>query len=276
MSPLAESRRRSVGAGPSKELIARSFGRAASSYDAVASLQREIGRQLLGWAPEAHALDIRRVLDVCAGTGHFSAALAERYPEARVIAVDLAEGMLRQAVKRFAGWRVVGDAESLPVASRSVDLVFSNVALQWASSAGAAFQEFHRVLCPGGRLLFTSFGPGTLRELREAWAQVDGHPHVNEFIAPDLLQTMLYEAGFVGISLYQEARVLEYSDVLALMRELKGLGASNLNPDRPRHLLGRGALETLRAAYPLAASGRASASFEVIEGRAICPREENQ
>ena len=276
MPPVAESRRRCLGAGPSKVLIARSVGRAAASYDAVASLQREIGRQLLGWAPEEHALDIRRVLDVGAGTGHFSAALAERYPEARVIAVDLAEGMLRQAAKRFSGWRVVGDAESLPVASRSVDLVFSNVALQWASSAGAAFQEFHRVLRPGGRLLFTSFGPGTLRELREAWTQVDDHTHVNEFIAPDVFQAMLCEAGFVGISLHQEVRVLDYVDVFALMRELKGLGASNLNPGRPRHLLGRGALETLRAAYPLAASGRVPASFEVIEGRAICPREENQ
>ena len=276
MSLAAESRRRPADAGPSKELIARSFGRAAASYDAVASLQREIGQQLLDSAPEAHALDIRRALDVGAGTGHFSAALAERYPEARVIAVDLAEGMLRQATKRFAGWRVVGDAECLPVASRSVDLVFSNVALQWAPSAGAAFQEFHRVLRPGGRLLFTSFGPGTLRELREAWAQVDGHTHVNEFIAPDLLQSMLCEAGFVGISLHQEVRVLEYPDVFALMRELKGLGASNLNPGRPRHLLGRGALETVQAAYPVAASGRVPASFEVIEGRAICPGEENQ
>lgn len=276
MSPAAESRRRAVDAGPSKELIARSFGRAAASYDAVASLQREIGQQLLGSAPEAHALDIRRVLDVGAGTGHFSAALAERYPEARVIAVDLAEGMLRQAAKRFAGWRVVGDAECLPVASRSVDLVFSNLALQWASSAGAAFQEFHRVLRPGGLLLFTSFGPGTLRELREAWSQVDAYTHVNEFIAPNALHAMLCEAGFVGISLHQEARSLEYPDVLALMRELKGLGASNLNPGRPRHLLGRGALETLRTAYPLGASGRATASFEVIEGRAICPGEENQ
>lgn len=268
MPPGAEPGQWPVGAGPSKDLIARSFGRAAASYDSVATLQRGIGHQLLGSAPETHALDIRRVLDAGAGTGHFSAALAERYPEARVIAVDLAEGMLRQAAKRFSGWRVVGDAESLPVASRSVDLVFSNVALQWASSAGAAFQEFHRVLRPGGRLLFTSFGPGTLRELREAWAQVDGYTHVNEFTTPDVLQAMLCEAGFVGISLHQESRVLDYPDVYALMRELKGLGARNLNPGRPRHLLGRGALDTLRATYPQTASGRASASFEVIEGRA--------
>jgi malonyl-CoA O-methyltransferase len=270
MRPEAEPGRWSAVAGPSKDLIARSFGRAAANYDAVASLQREIGQQLLGSAPEAHALDIHRVLDVGAGTGFFSAALAERYPEARVIAVDLAEGMLRQAAKRFAGWRVVGDAEALPVASRSVDLVFSNVALQWASSAEAAFQEFHRVLRPGGRLLFTSFGPGTLRELREAWARVDSHTHVNEFIGPDLLRARLCEAGFVGISLHHEPRMLDYPDVFALMRELKSLGARNLNPGRPRHLLGRGALDTLRTTYPQTATGRAAASFEVIECRASC------
>ena len=145
MRPEAEPGRWSAVAGPSKDLIARSFGRAAANYDAVASLQREIGQQLLGSAPEAHALDIRRVLDAGAGAGHFSAALAERYPEARVIAVDLAEGMLRQAAKRFSGWRVVGDAESLPVASRSVDLVFSNVALQWASSASSCLRRARSV-----------------------------------------------------------------------------------------------------------------------------------
>jgi malonyl-CoA O-methyltransferase len=150
-----------------------------------------------------------------------------------------------------------------------VDLVFSNVALQWASSAGLAFQEFHRVLRPGGRLLFTSFGPGTLRELREAWAQVDSYTHVNEFIALDVLRAMLREAGFVGIRLHQEPRVLDYPDVFALMRELKSLGARNLNPGRPRHLLGRGTLDTLRTIYPLAESGRVKATFEVIECRAI-------
>jgi malonyl-CoA O-methyltransferase len=263
-----EQGRWSAGAGPSKDLIARSFGRAAAGYDAVASLQRAIGQQLLGSAPQAHEFDVRRVLDVGAGTGYFSAALAERYPGARVIALDLAEGMLKHAAGRFAGWRVAGDAEALPVASRSVDLVFSNVALQWASSARLAFQEFHRVLRPGGRVLFTSFGPGTLRELREAWARVDSYTHVNEFITPDVLRALLREAGFVGISLHQESRVLDYPDVFALMRELKSLGARNLNPGRPRHLLGRGALAALRTTYPLAASGRAAASFEVIECRA--------
>ena len=268
MRPEAKAGRWPDGGGPPKDLIARSFGRAAANYDAVASLQRVIGQQLLDSAPEAHALDICRVLDVGAGTGYFSAALAERYPDARVIALDLAEGMLRQAARRFAGWRVVGDAEALPVASSSVDLVFSNVALQWASSAEAALQEFHRVLRPGGRLLFTSFGPGTLRELREAWARVDDYTHVNEFIGPDLLQALLCQAGFVGISLHQEPRVLDYPDVFALMRELKVLGARNLNPGRPRHLMGKGALDTLRTSYPLAASGRAAASFEVIEGSA--------
>ncbi len=252
---------------PAKRLVARSFGMAATTYDAVAGLQRSVGNGLL--AKLAPSVRPRRVLDVGAGTGYFSLALAHRFPEAQVLALDIAEGMLRQARQRFPGACIVADAEALPLASASVDILFCNLAIQWSSCLRTTFAEFRRVLRPGGQLLFSTLGSGTLRELREAWAEVDGHTHVNEFADIAMVASCLEAAGWPCADLHGECRRLDYPDVMSLMRELKRLGARNLTPDRPRHLTGKSTLARMVAAYPVSQAGdRAEvvASFEVIAG----------
>lgn len=259
-------------APPDKRRVARSFGAAADRYDGVAGLQRSAGETLLGFG-EPRPGEPNTILDVGAGTGFPASRLRRRHPEAELVLLDLAEGMLRKARERLAGDGacrfLCADAEALPLPDRSVDLVFSNLALQWCGDLGAAFGEFRRVLRPGGTLLFSTFGPATLGELRAAWAAVDAYTHVNDFLGANDVSALLERAGFAGGEVRAEMRRVAYPDVWTLMRELKDLGARNLTSGRPRHLTGKRKVRDMIAAYEAQMSeGRIRAGFEVVYGRA--------
>ena len=258
-----------IPASPCKLDIACSFGAAAGTYDDYAGLQRSVGFSLLERIPDT--LAPLTVLDVGAGTGFFSAVLERRYPAAMVIGLDISEGMLQVARNRFAGCCIGGDAELLPIRTGSVDLIYSSLALQWCGSAHTAFREFFRVLKPQGHLFFSTLGPATLHELRTAWSLVDACAHVNEFITADELRQSLQQAGFSGSTIQAGPKILQYPAVMTLMRELKGLGARNLNPSRPRGLTGRKKLEKMLAVYPPVAGRRGSvpATFDIILGNGI-------
>ena len=256
--------------------VRRSFGRSAGGYDAAATLQSRVRDELL------ERLDIVRlepavVLDMGAGTGHASAALKRRYRAAQVIALDLAEGMLREAgrqqtlLRRFR--RVCGTATALPLRDASVDLVFSNLMLQWCNDPEAVFRECRRVLRPGGLFTFTTFGPDTLVELRRAWAAAaDGHTHVNRFIDMHDLGDALLRAGLAEPVMDVERYTLTYPEVRHLMRDLKAIGAHNANAGRPRGLTGKGALARMTTAYEaFRRGGRLPATYEVVYGHAWCP-----
>lgn len=256
--------------------VRRAFSRAAPAYDAIATLQHRVEAQLL------ERLDLlkdapQRILDVGAGPGRASAAMRKRFPKSDVIALDLALPMLREAKSRAGWWkpfrRVCGDARALPVADHSIDLLFSSLCLQWCEDLAAVFDEFRRVMRPGGWVLFTSFGPDTLTELRQSWAAVDDDPHVNVFI--DLLDVgdRLLAAGFRDPMLDVEHYDLRYSDPTLLMRELKGIGAGNADAQRNRGLTGKRRLAGVLAAYERfrGEDGRYPASYEVVFAQAQAP-----
>jgi malonyl-CoA O-methyltransferase len=232
--------------------VRRSFGRSARGYDATAVLQQRVRDELL------ERLDLVRlepgtVLDLGAGTGHASRALQRRYRSSRVVALDLAEGMLREAnrqqplLRRFR--RVCGNAAALPLRDGSVELVFSNLMLQWCNDPDAVFRECRRVLQPGGLLTFATFGPDTLVELRRAWAAADGYAHVNRFIDMHDLGDALVRSGLAEPVMDVERYTLTYAEVRDLMHDLKAIGAHNANAGRPRGLTGKGALARMTAAY---------------------------
>jgi malonyl-CoA O-methyltransferase len=255
--------------------VRRSFGRSARAYDAAAVLQQRVREELL------ERLDVVRlaptvVLDLGAGTGHASLALKRRYRSSQVIALDLAEGMLREAgrrqtlLRRFR--RVCGEAAALPLRDASVELVFSNLMLQWCQDPDAVFRECRRVLKPGGLLTFTTFGPDTLVELRRAWAAADSRTHVNRFIDMHDLGDALVRSGLAEPVLDVERYTLTYAEVRELMRDLKDIGAHNANAGRPRGLTGKGALARMTAAYEASRKdGRLPATYEVVFGQAWCP-----
>ncbi len=251
------------------------FSRAAASYDEVAALQREIaGRMLDRLAYINHRPEL--VLDVGAGTGDATYALSRLYPKARVIALDFALPMLLQTRKRGSAGTcpdcLCADAERLPLDNASVDMIFSNATLQWCNDLPGTFREFQRVLRPNGMLLFSTFGPDTLMELRASWAAVDGGSHVSPFWDMHDIGDALLEAGLAEPVVDVDRLQLTYDDVPSLMRDLKTLGAHNVTRDRQRGLTGKGRLRAMYRAYEqFRTDGRLPASYEVVYGHAWAP-----
>lgn len=282
-----------------KRLVRRSFERAAPTYDSAAFLQREVGDRLVG------RLDLVRlrpavVLDVGAGTGHVGAALGRRYPDSHILIADIAVAMLQHARQRlFAGGErplggplalllgrlggrrarrpggvsfVAADAEALPVADGSVDLLVSNLMLQWCPDLDRALGEFRRVLRPGGLLMFTTFGPDTLAELRAAWGEVDQQVHVNAFLDMHDIGDALLRAGLGEPVMDAERLTVTYPEVLPLMKDLKAIGAHNVSAGRSRRLTGRERLRRVCAAYEQRrVDGVLPATYEVVYGHAWAP-----
>jgi len=215
----------------------------------VAALQRAVGVSLLQQLPDELAPS--RWLDLGSGTGYFSRVLAQRFAPASGLAVDIAEGMLRHARDEQGGaqYHVAGDAERLPLADDSVDLVFSSLAVQWCGQFASVLEEARRVLRPGGVLAFSSLCVGTLDELRASWQAVDGMVHVNRFRRFEDYQRLCAASGLEQLGLQQQAHVLHYPHVRGLTHELKALGAHNLNPGRPSGLTGRARMQGLLQAY---------------------------
>jgi len=259
-----------------KQQARRGFARAAGRYDDVAVLQQEIGRRMVERL-EYMKVAPRRILDLGCGTGATANALLSQYPKAELIALDFAEPMLHRARRRGRWLRrprcVCADLDALPLAEGTIDLVFANAALQWSADPRQAFDGIARVLRPGGLLIFSSFGPDTLRELREAWQQVDTDPHVHGFIDMHDYGDMLMAAGLADPVMDVERMTLTYADPIKLMRELKAIGAANAAPGRHRGLLGRDRLAQVCAAYEVYrdAAGRVPASYEVVHGHAWVP-----
>jgi malonyl-CoA O-methyltransferase len=269
MSRALNSRRFSGQDIPEKRQVGPSFSRAASAYDRSAELQRQVGEDLLAGLGESFPSP-GRILDVGAGTGYCTARLAETYPAAETIALDLAEGMLHTLRARMGGRRLFphllrGDAERLPLADACLDLIFSNLALQWCANLPAICADFKRMLRPGGRVRFSTFGEGTLSELREAWSRVDGYAHVNRFLAAAEVDEALAAAGFERRGVSVRRLTLAYPSVEDLMRALKGLGAHNITLGRARGLTGKGKMRAMTDAYrALMPAPGVVAGFEVI------------
>ncbi len=274
-----------------KRAIRRSFERAAATYAAAASLQKEVARRLDEHLDEMK-IQPARILDAGCGPGIGFDHLRARYPQAELIGLDLALAMLQQArghavppslFGRLAKlWQsvpevryVCGDIEALPLAKDSVDLVWSNLALQWATDLPAALRQLQRVLRPEGLLLFSSFGPDTLKELRQAFAGLDGYGHVNRFIDMHDVGDMLVHAGFAQPVMEMELITVTYPDLKSVLRELKEIGAHTVVEGGRGGLMGRREWQQLSENYERCRSeGRLPATFEVIYGHAWAGRKD--
>jgi malonyl-CoA O-methyltransferase len=242
--------------------VRRAFSRAAPGYEAAASLQREVEAQLLeslDYRAARHADDPppQRVLDLGSGPGRAATVMRGRWPKAQVLAMDLALPMLQEA-RRREGWhplrrgidRICADARALPLAEGSVDLLFSNLCLQWIEDLPAVFAGFRRVLRPGGMLLVSTFGPDTLHELRESFAHADSQaPHVSPFASIAQFGDALMESGFRDPVLDRDTVATRYPDLPALMRELRALGATNALRTRRQTLTGKARFARAADAY---------------------------
>lgn len=253
--------------------VRRNFGRAASTYEQHDVLQREVQAQLLERLDFYKEQQPARVLDVGAGTGRGSALLKQRYPKAEVIAMDLALPMLR-AAKSHSSWRrpfdrVCAEASALPLADHSIDVLHSNLCFQWIDDLPTLFGECMRVLKPGGLMVFSSFGPDTLKELRAAWAEADQQPHVSRFLDMHDVGDAMLAAGLRDPVLDVFRYTLTYNEPRKLLEELQGLGATNADQTRERGLTGKSHYRRMLAAYEtMRVDGRIPATWEVISAHA--------
>lgn len=261
---------------PDKRQMRRAFETAAQTYDDAAVLQNEIGDRLIE-RMDFIRLRPQRILDLGAGTGRFSAALLQRYRGADVVALDIAHSMLVRARER-GGWRrrpacVCADGERLPFADDSFEFIFSNLMLQWCGDLESTFTELRRVLAPGGLLMFTTFGPDTLMELRASWAAVDGYTHVNRFVDLHDVGDSLVRARWAEPVMDSERITVTYRELSRLMQDLKQIGAHNVTHGRAHGLTGRRRWAAFAAAYERYRSGGVlPASYEVVYGHAWSPQ----
>lgn len=208
----------------------------------------------------------RRILDAGCGPWRDARVLAKRYAGAEVLALDFSLGMLRagrRALDIFARTPrlVCADLGALPVADASVDLVWSNLALHWAADAPTVLAELQRVLAPEGLLMFSTLGPDTLKELRQA----AGAARVHAFVDMHDLGDMLVAAGLNAPVMDMEMLTLAYGEGRGLLDDLRASGQTSARLDRPRGLGPKGMRERLRAELPR------EASFEVVYGHGWKP-----
>ena len=274
--------------------VRRSFSRSAASYDAAAQLQHAVEARLLESLeylddPALKRDPPQRVLDLGCGTGRASIAMQKHWPKAQNVSLDLALPMLQQAratskraplltAKRLSNpfarvpAQVCADARALPLAESSVDVLFSNLCLQWVEDLDALFAGFRRVMKPNGLLLVSTFGPETLWELRDAFAHADAAPHVSPFADIAGFGDALVRAGFRQPVLDREEETTHYPDLASLMRELRAIGATNALASRRQTLTGRARFATAADAYEAHRDAQGlPATWETITAMAWAP-----
>jgi malonyl-CoA O-methyltransferase len=254
-----------------KNRIQKHFDAKAECYESSAVLQREVCHRMLERL-DLMTMKPQKILDAGAGTGWGVQGLMEKYSSAHIIALDLSLPMLKQSKEKGGWFRKPGllcaDAEFLPVADGSIDLIFSNLMLQWCDSK-KVFAEFKRVLKPGGLLMFSSFGPDTLKELRYSWAQVDNDFHVNEFVDMHDLGDELLQSGFAEPVMDMDMLTLTYSHAKEVMTDLKNIGANTPMKNKQRGLVTPRKFKRVLDAYESFRNDDVlPASFEIVYGHA--------
>jgi len=266
--------------------VRTAFSRAVDSYDEHAVLQREIADRLVNHL-EFTKIKPARILDIGCGTGYCTRLLRERFKRAHVHGLDVSAAMLAKAnesTPRGMPWHgrcrfQQGDATCLPYRDGSFDLVCSNLTMQWVADPELMLAEMRRVLAPGGLILFSTFGRRTLSELRQSLADVAHEnaglvlPFPDVMTLGDAMMKLPVELPVTDSDLF----TLTYPDTMALVRELKRLGASSSAiANRPGGLYGRGLLKKLDQTYGEShrmEDGRIRATFEALYAQAWYAKE---
>jgi malonyl-CoA O-methyltransferase len=261
-----------------RQQVGRRFSKVAASYDAADFFAREVDRRMQERLDYVR-IEPKSILDLGCSRGGSFPGLAARYPDARLIGLDIAPAMLSAGRAPRAGWqrwlglgkeadlRLAADATKLPLKARSTALVWSNLLLHWLDDPLPALAEAHRVLEVSGLLMFSTLGPDSLKELRTAFA--DGYAHTQRFIDMHDLGDMLVGCGFADPVMDMEVITLTYDDIDAMFAELRAAGSSCAMKARRHGLTGRNALAAARANYEaMRRDGKLPATFEVVYGHA--------
>ncbi|WP_413698679.1 malonyl-ACP O-methyltransferase BioC [Psychromonas sp. KJ10-10] len=252
-----------------KQAVAESFSKAAKHYDHFAQLQRDVGDQLLNMVikDESHSFAINDIVDLGCGTGYFTEKLSSHFCHSNITCFDLSATMLDQVKKRHINNVTFqqGDIDNLPFHENSLDLIYSNLVVQWSDNLEVCLQQVHKSLKAEGRCYFSTLLNGTLDELTQAWKQVDQNPHTNSFLSLKHIKETLAKVPFSQVNITTERRVLYYENVIEVMRALKGVGANHVHGHHSLQRLGRQILKQLQAGYQpfIDEQGRLKLTYQV-------------
>ena len=254
---------------PDKRLARARFDAAASNFEHSAFVHAQARERLL---ERLDYLPVQPdvILDLGCGVGTSAAALATRFPDAAVLAVDASLGMLTEAARTDCGAALIAaDVESLPLPDRSIDLAFANLVLPWCHPE-LAVAEIARVLRAGGLLLLSTVGPDTLAELRHAWRQVDDRVHVHAFIDMHDVGDMLARHGLADPVLDVDRLTVTWESAAAMYGELRAAGARNAAAGRSRGMTSRSRWQRFESALESQRrdDGRLAVSVELILAQA--------
>lgn len=254
--------------------VARVFDRAAPTYARSAVVADVTRAELLD---RLEVLTVRPdvVLDAGCGDGQALAPLAQRYPQARIIGVDVSPAMLARAARGAENAGVApelqcGDLHELALPAASVDLVFCNLVLPWCFDTERVIAQLRRVLKPDGVLHFATLGPDTLKELTRAFRGIDRAIHVHYFYDMHDVGDALARAGFAEPVMDAEPLTLTYETLASMHRDLRESGQQNIARDRARGLMARPRFARFEAALEVQRrDGRLPLSYELVYGQAF-------
>ena len=253
-----------------KVKIQSRFSKAAHSYNSAAKVQKQAVEMNLAVVDQL-SLEVNRLIDLGCGTGLAKPALIQRFGSESYHALDLSVAMLSYAQQQDADQSpsICADIACLPLADQTMDLMLSNSTLQWCNDLVQVFADCRRVLSAQGVFVFSTFGPGTLKELRQAFSSVDSSSHVGHFLGQHDIEAALRQAGFTQFELNAVECVIEYQRPMQLLRDIKATGA-NYHKDNAGSLYARSKLMQMLANYPASDANPAlyPASYEVIYGYA--------
>ncbi|HJV87289.1 MAG TPA: methyltransferase domain-containing protein [Noviherbaspirillum sp.] len=259
-------------------------------------LRREIARRMHERLPLVK-IKPERVLDLGCGTGNDLPLLQEHYPDAQVLGLDASPALLSAAYERqraamssmnrlltrwlpgrigagldVAGGLVCGDFGQLPFKNGSMDVVWSNLALHWHPHPDKVFAEWRRVLRVDGLLMFSCFGPDTLKEIRSAFSVADRQAHALSFVDMHDFGDMLINAGFSTPVMDMETITVTYESVNKLLSDVRAWGGNPL-ATRRRSLFGRRAWAEVTQALEQTRrdDGKLPLTFEIVYGHAFRP-----
>ncbi|RAL26431.1 malonyl-ACP O-methyltransferase BioC [Thermoflavimicrobium daqui] len=218
-----------------KTRIVKQFNRAVHTYDQYADVQKQMAGRLISILPLLKK-DLR-ILEVGCGTGILTRLLAKQFPHATILAIDLAEEMIKKAQM---GWASsshirfqVADGEGNDwVQEGPFDLIISNATIQWFSKPQVAFKNFRRALKMGGWFLASTFGPKTFQELTALFCDLEQKlqipPSQHQLSMPDRTtwEARLQKEKFIEVKTKEELYQLEYPDCYTFLKAVKAVGAS--------------------------------------------------
>ena len=191
-----------------------------------AFLQLEIAKRLLD-----KALIIRdapdNILDLSAGSSIMAELLYSLYPQSKITAIEILPALCTDARQNTGFKTIYGDVKKMPFSDWSYHGIYSNLMLQWVSDYEKVFNEIGRILAPGGFFMMSAFGPKTLHEIRQVWADIDDYQHVNTFPEIQHIADALSREGFIDVVVSREEVTLRYDNIRSIFADLKRIGATN-------------------------------------------------